>query len=54
MKVQEVSIRRILSTEGTKDKDHDEVFDICTDVLSTSGMLANHRVCTVTNGGMYD
>ena len=55
MNVSEKQIRRVLSPPGTEEKDHNEVFDFYTDVLSAPGTSANPRACTGADGvGVYD
>lgn len=39
---------------GAEDKDHNEVFDISTEVLSTLDTLVNLCTCTGIDGGVYD
>ena len=48
-------IRRVLSPPGTEKKDHNEVFDLITDVVSAPGTSCNPCACTGSDeGGVYD
>ena len=55
MSVSEKQIRQVLSLPGTEKKDHNEVFDLLTDVVLAPGTSANSSACTGSDeGGVYD